>query len=245
MGAVSILRRQPPAVPPGSAERAALADLVTAKREADARRVALQQAHEAAQGAVQARRDAVERAEAAIATAKAEAANYLVAQRLGTAGEAPTTIKEARAHLVDAQDDLAAAMAAADTLAAQLEETASNAVLTLRTKEAAEAVVRAEAAEHARAVAAEVARLERELIRAGNELMWFVARGAFPRHEQPGVGHHRLVDSDIAMAVNRFESPPMSWGELYKQPDLRTDLMWSEVLLKLQLDPAAPLPIVK
>ncbi|HEX2941528.1 MAG TPA: hypothetical protein VHO91_10855, partial [Rhodopila sp.] len=104
---------------------------------------------------------------------------------------------------------------------------------------------RAEAAEHARAVAAEVARLERELVRAGNELLWLVGRGVFPRHEHPGIGHHRLVDSDIAMAVNRFESPPMSWGELYKMPELRTDLMWGEVLLKLQLDPAAPLPIVK
>ncbi|HEX2941490.1 MAG TPA: hypothetical protein VHO91_10615, partial [Rhodopila sp.] len=165
-----------------------MADLVTAKKAADARRVALQSAYEAAQEAVQARRDAVERAEAAIATAKAEAAAYMVAQRLGTAGDAPTTIKEARAHLVDAQDDLAAAMAACDTLASQLEETTHDAILGMRVKEGAESVVRAEAAEHARAVAAEVARLERELVRAGNELLWLVGRGVFPRHEHPGIG---------------------------------------------------------
>ena len=73
----------------------------------------------------QARRDAKEniaKAEAAVETAKTDAAVHLTAVALGNAGPAPLSVKAARDNVVVAQDALDAAISAGGALAGQEKE---------------------------------------------------------------------------------------------------------------------------
>jgi hypothetical protein len=100
--------KEPPPPPLESGERLALAAAIehrnAVQRELDATLRALDELQESrfAGGA----RKAVEAAREAVETAKANAAAFVTATILGTAGEPPMTVKEARAALEEAEDNL-------------------------------------------------------------------------------------------------------------------------------------------
>lgn len=126
---VNILRAvngRPENKPPQSPERIALAEAIKkhahAVRSFDATEKAIEDARartylHRGENSAEAR---VERAKAAVETAKANAVSYLTEQMLGTAGGPPMSVKDARAALVDAQEDLEALHSALAALEANL-----------------------------------------------------------------------------------------------------------------------------
>jgi len=105
--------------PPRTPERIALAEAIERHTAA----VRILDANKAAQElTTQTRRqaqDAVERSVAMIEEAKTNAATHLTAQAMGTAGEAPLSVKAARDNAVAAQDALEAALSAGAALVEQ------------------------------------------------------------------------------------------------------------------------------
>ncbi len=128
-----------------SPERAALAEAIAAQRAIEARLTGITSGLDAVRETVIACQIVVRRATEAVEAAKVSAAEYITAQALGTSGEAPRTIKEARAALQDAEDDLSAAKAARETLALHEQEARESLSYALvRSERAARAVFLAE-----------------------------------------------------------------------------------------------------
>jgi hypothetical protein len=203
-----------------SPQRAALAQAVAAQHEEHARRESVRAAHAQSIERAFACRDAVEQAYAALEQAKRDAADYAVALAGGKAGAAPMTIRDARARLTDAQDELEAAEATQAALQQQADKV-DHTFAPQRLKEAAIAVVQAEAGDHAHAVAEKV---------------------AFPWNEEPGLQYHHVQDPNVAAALNRMESPPSTWYELHRTPGLQGHTTWAQTMDLLAQDPNAPLP---
>ena len=103
-----------------SAERAALAAAVAGLAEHNARLAATSSALATVQERVYAARRRHEAAEAAVAKAKADAVTHLVDVAAGRAGEAPTTVRDAKRAAEDAADDLETLRAASTALDAEL-----------------------------------------------------------------------------------------------------------------------------
>jgi hypothetical protein len=105
--------------PPRTSERAALAAAIerhdAAQRQLAANKSAQEQTIDTR---IEARR-AVEKSAAMIEEAKVNAATFLANTIMGTAGEAPLTVKAARAAAQDAEDALEAALSAGAALAEQ------------------------------------------------------------------------------------------------------------------------------
>lgn len=228
-----------------SPERAALAKAVAAQQEETLRSDSLRSAHAASIDAVYAARDRVEQAQALLEKSKADAADHAVAVAMGRADKAPVSIREARAKLTEAEDDLAACEATRDALARQVERIGQT-FTSDRLREAAGAVVRTEAGDHAHAVAEKVAALQIDLVRYGTELRWLAGAGVFPWSEEPGSPqYHRVTDPNVATALSRLDSPSSSWNELHRVPDLQGHVTWAEAMSKLELDANTALPTNK
>jgi chromosome segregation ATPase len=107
MSAAVQLVRPSNAPPPRSPEREALAAAITRHAEAEQRLAATKRAMESSASAILQARTNLKKAAGAVEQAKTDAASYLTAQMLGSAGDAPLTIKQARAALQDAEHELA------------------------------------------------------------------------------------------------------------------------------------------
>jgi hypothetical protein len=240
MAAVHRLKQQAAATEaPGlSPERIALGVRIEASKAASAAVLAAASAYQIAEAATSEAHRTVEAAEAAVEQAKVDAGTYLAAVAGGTAGARPTTIREARAALQDAQDGLDAALSARNLLRSQM--TPGNGapeMALMRLRDAAVAVLTVEAATSAAALVAEVEALQRQLAERGSALNWLAtetgifARGTFGGFTDPGVGP----------ALARLTTPPCSWGGLGDAHDAGR-ARWQDALAALMVDAQAELP---
>jgi hypothetical protein len=228
--------------PPRSPARTALAEEIERARIIRERQEALTAAAAAANVAVFEAQGVVAAAEMALEAARKDNAEHLVRAAMGTAGVAPVSIKVARSRVTDAMDELAARSAARDTLDEQLAEARKPRYDTDRVKNAALRVVREDAMDICMAVVDRVESLQRDLVRFGSALNWLASAQVFEM-DSPSVGRGDYIkDSRIHIAVSRFQSPVSSWHELYRQPQLRDDVRWTEALDRLMQDATAPIP---
>lgn len=230
------LAASPPAI---SDQRRALAEAITRHHEAAAAHARLTAAtgwSGSAATAVSDARMALEQAEQGLAEAQQAAADHL-------AGDAPppaVTVADARRRITEATDALEAAKAARATLEARLPD-AANAERTARERVqlAARAVIRAEAAARARALADEVARMQRDLVTKGRELAWLAETGAFPLSETIGYTYGKPADAEIRSTIFRNEVMAQRWPD-FPAPD--GSAPWRDALAALQADAGATLP---
>jgi hypothetical protein len=220
-----------------SPERAELAARIEAAQSANASRAAVAAAHQTAELGVFAARRKVEAAEAAVEQAKSDAATFLTAVALGTAGERPATIKQARGVLQDAEDELESAIVARTALNAQMAQgDAAPGFALMQLKDAAAAVVRSEAPAAAANLVNEVAELQAKLAEKGSALEWLSLAGVFPRGTFGGI-----LDPVAASVWNRMMSPPNTWAGLSAEQHAGR-ARWQDALAALMTDATAPLP---
>jgi hypothetical protein len=105
--------------PPRTPEREQLAEAINQLAMAERTLAANKAAQEQTRKARWAAQDAVEASATLIEEAQANAAKFLTEQALGTAAEAPVSIKAVRVAAQDAQDELDAAIAASAALVEQ------------------------------------------------------------------------------------------------------------------------------
>lgn len=234
MAAVHKLKPEPPTISP---LRVALADRIEAARSANARSAAVASAHQTADAAVHRARRALETAASALEKSKADAGTFLADVALGTAGERPTTIRDARNALQDAEDELTSALAARDALNAQMAQGEGSPELNRALlKDAAIAVLTSEAATTANALVAEVHALQRQLAERGAALAWLANEtGIFARGTFGGI-----VDPQAATAMARLSSPPTAWMGLSGEQHAGRD-KWETALARLMSDAGAQL----
>ncbi|MGI4945164.1 MAG: hypothetical protein ACRYHQ_32150, partial [Janthinobacterium lividum] len=233
-----------PPAPAQSAERAALAVAIASHAELQARCNAAYKARDTADRAIWAARECLDAAPELIERAKANAAKALVDGALGVASPTSQSIREARNVLQDAEDELEAAEASRAALRTE-EDSLGRAMLWSQSKVqiAAEAVVRAEAANAAQALAAEVVRLQDEMLRQGQALEWLASRGALPVVEEHGSLHGQVRDPGVRIAIERMMAAPFRWN--LEDVDARPGAdAWRAALVALQFDAMAPLPVV-
>ena len=235
---MALLRKAP--APALSLERTALAAAIERHAAYLAERDAANRAEGPAEDAVTAAHRAVEAAQQAVERAPADAGRYLIAKAQGTAGEAPRTIRQARDALTDAEDALEAAIAARDAVKAEAARLATSWTDTVVTR-AAKAVLQAEGHDAARAVAAEVIRLQHDLVRAGQTLAFLVEAQVFPVVGAIGSNYGKPADEEIRDALFRLQySPPLTWHELTDRTDGAA--VWRAAVAALEADATAPLP---
>ncbi len=231
--------------PPLSAERVALADAIAAQVDLAARRAATSAAIGPASEAIWAAHSRVDAAPKLIERAKANCAQHLADVARGVGGTPPQTIREARNALTDAQDDLDVARATRDALEAELKRLDSrdyfvkNAV-----EEAARAVISAEAADTAKAMAAELTRLQHQVYTTGLALEWLTTSGrALPAIERHGGMFGRVADDTIRNTIQCLHEPPVAWDRrVHGMSDGAAP--WVAAFAALQVDATAPLPLV-
>jgi hypothetical protein len=218
-----------------SPERERLAEAI--ERHADA--VRMLDANKAAQESTQQTRrqaqEAVERSVAMIEEAKTNAATHLTAQAMGTAGEAPLSVKAARDNAVAAQDALEAALSAGAALVEQAkvaERELQYAAADL--DKAVREVVRAETG----AAVSELLK-QAEALQSG-----LVNRRVVLRH----LLHNEIIDEAAAPAVKSFlknRDMPGTFGNVEYQDwnhHPATDA-WKNAHAALRQDADAALPI--
>lgn len=229
--------------PPVSPERAALATAITAHAKLQARHDGAFSARDMADRAVWAARQRVDDAPELIERAKENEARRLIDMARGIDSPATQTIREARNLLQDAQDDLEAAEASRDGLRIETESVAIALIWSKsKLQDAAEAVVRAEATGLAHELAAEVIRLQHDMLRKAQALEWLARRGALPLVTEPGSLHGQVKDPATWTAIERLRSPPCTWNAIINVlPGVQP---WDATMAALQLDAMAPLPVV-
>jgi chromosome segregation ATPase len=114
--------------PVRSREREALGKAITNRNEALARLSAVRQAIEQAANNARTARHELERAEAAVGEAKTQAAKHAISTALGKEGTPQASIKQARAAVQAAQDDMDSAISAEAELAKELKAAESRLV---------------------------------------------------------------------------------------------------------------------
>jgi hypothetical protein len=229
------MKRAPEPTP----ERAALAHAIARAADADVRKAALVKARATADEEVRLARRAVDAAGEAVEAAPSNAARHLTDTALGTAGAAPQTIREARAAAIEAADHLDSCLAAREALGSE-QAAGNNGLPALLVTDAAVAVVKAEVAGRAAAMAAEVAELQRRLVVRGSALEWLSNKGVLP----PGA---RGAEDPIRDTVRRMEVSPQQWANgtiryatSVFEPTGR--LAWEAAFEQLLRDANAPLP---
>lgn len=233
------------APPPMSPERVALGLAISAHVALQAERTASEAAMQIASQSV---RDAYRRLDAApelLEQARTNAANYLAGIPLGETRTPPQTIREARDAAVDARDDLDAAKVAEDALRERVEQLDHEACELKRAVEkAALAVISAEMAGPTLAMAADLMRLQQEMLATGQALEWLTRTATtLPVVETHGGNFGRVADDAIRRAISRLHVPPSGWDN--QPPRTMGDATepWRAALAALQADPAAPLPL--
>lgn len=214
--------------PPGrSPERVALADAVEQSRAATARRTALTSALVAADTAVRKAAAQVEDAEADVEKSKADAADHLLAVASGRAGDAPRTTRAARDKLQDAQDELDAHRSARDELRRQTAEPDPAPFYQLGVTAAIDAVLKAEAAQQARAVVDQANKARAELVRSVLLVQFLDARN--------------LVDRNSLNGLTLLSQYPLS--DNYERDRTAATARWRETVEALANDPDAVLDL--
>ncbi len=246
MNAVLRLARKAPAPPspaPPSPERAKLAATIAAAAVAREEIAAMERALPAAREAVARARAAVERADAGVADASDAAIAGAIALASGKQPAPATSIREARDAQRDANDELANALAAEGEIKRRLQAAQTEATqpwVMDRPRNAAMAVIRAEAAEAARAIGERVAELQRELTQTGAIFVWLCETGALSLNATSYNETVRPADPELAQARSRMFSPPFTWNELIAQTPGAA--VWEATVAALMADAAAPLP---
>jgi hypothetical protein len=246
----SLKQKLPPVTPAAfqSAQRAELAVEIVASAAADTRKAALARAVATADDEVRAARRAVEAAETALQEAQGNATQHRVATALGTAGPPPLSVRECRALAVVAADDLQAGLEARDALKVELNaEQGRPDFARMRVKDAAIAVIKAEMAERAVALAAEVERLQKDLVSKGSALQWLSEAGATV--PMCGSSYSALTEAEkgIRDTIARLDVAPNQWATgtiryatSVFEPTGR--LKWEAAFEALKTDPNAALP---
>ena len=230
-----------------SPERTALALAIEERDGFEAELAAAQRATEPAAQAVENAEGAVEAAQAALEQSKSDAAKHLTSTALGTAGDPPRSIRDARAALLDAEDTLEAARAAQSALMVQTAEIERRRLgIEVRMRDAVRAVVGTEGGQAARRAAQELARLQREMVMRAAELDALIASGAVPLIEEHGAMFGKPIDPETRAALYRLQSPPRSWHALQigglHQPVTSDATAWQAAIATLGRDATAPLP---
>jgi len=170
-----------------TSQRADLAAAIAAAQYEAAEQAALRSAEAAASTASQAADRAVDNARAAVEECVAAMGNHMVATALGTAGEAPDSLRELRAKLAEAEGNAEAAKAVLDGIKARAESQESNSVyLKGIIEKAALAVLRDEAAKAAEGAVANMFRLQQAPVDQGVVLRWMVKAGLFSVVQESG-----------------------------------------------------------
>ena len=181
----------------------------------------------------------VEAAKAALDAAKATAVAHAARAIRGTApaGEAPS-LTAARAELATAQDDLEATEAALRAAAALADDVDGNVVAAERAlKAAVAAVIRAEGADRAKAVGANLVRLQHEMAEVATELQWLKDHAAIPLSERHGFMYGQIADEGMRVALQRMTQPLMDLAPRDGRP-----AAWEAALAALATDATAALP---
>ena len=231
--------------PPLSAERVALADAIAAHVDLQARQAATSAAIRTATEATWDARRRLDAAPELVERAKVNVAQHLADMARGVGGTPPQTIREARDAVRDAEDDLDVAKASHDALQAEMGRLDERAYFVKSAVEvAARAVISAEAADTARAMAAELTRLQHQVYTTGLALEWLTTTGrALPVIERHGGMFGRVVDDAIRDTVQCLHEPPVAWGRrVHGMSDGAAP--WVAAFAALQLDATAPLPLV-
>lgn len=227
-------------------ERAALAHAIAAHAAAVATVAATDDAGNRASQAVWDAQSAVTEAMEGLPAARDAMVNHLVAAAGGDDGPAPRTEREARAALADAEAALDAARAARDALKGRLPgaERERDWASMDRTK-AARAVIAAEAAGYAVALAGEVEALQRQSLAKGAALGWLVKAGALPVVTDTMFMNGRPADPAIRDTAFRHEQTMAvhssgGWNSIAAAVG---NSPWDDALATLERNAAAPLPL--
>jgi chromosome segregation ATPase len=162
-------------------------------------------------------REAIEKARAAIEEAKTNAADHLTSLALGTAGDAPISVEDARAALRAAEDKLVALEATETALAARL-KSCESALYFKRDhlNKGLQDVVKSETG--VRKLLSEFAALKREINERSDVLRWLHSKSLIP-DEFKGWGNEKIYN------------------------DLRDGTApWKDAFDRLSIDADAPLP---
>ena len=236
----------PSPTPERSALAAALAEALAAKRARDGALAA----EGPANAAVKAAREKVEDAEAAIEAAKAEAGRRAAASfATGDVLEAPTALRSARAALVEAEDDLAVAIAARDGLnARQSSDASAVADSDRKLHDAVAAVIRSEVAPSPEALGAEIIELQKQLANKVGAMSWLIDNaGALRRVREHGYYFGKPADEAVRAALLRMGTgnillQGMRWEDMIEaSPNVAT---LKAAAAALAQDAAAPVPSI-
>ena len=149
------------------------------------------------------------------------------------------TVGQARAAVIQAQDHLDECRDTRAALKAELDK-GDNGLSSLRVTDAARAVIRVEMQRRAVALAAEVTRLQRDLVAKGSALQWLA--GVLPRAD-------RGQDDPIRRAAERMESAPSCMDDRHGCAAYASFAIptggnaWAAAFEALLRDANAPLPL--
>ena len=224
-----------------TSQRADLAAAISAAHYETAEQAALRSASTAASTAFQAADRAVDSARAAVEECVAAMGNHMVATALGTAGEAPGSLRELRAKLAEAEVNAEAAKAVLDGIRVRAESQQSNSVyLKGIIEKAALAVLRDEAAKAADDAVANMLRLQQALVDQGVVLRWMVKAGLFSVVQEIGGVYGHPKDDRLRNALHRLDN---SLSQERGGINLTADRPWIETFEALKIDADAALPI--
>lgn len=227
-------------------ERAALAYAIAAHAAAVAHVNATDDASTRATSAVWDAQAALTAAQASVIEARDATVQHLIEVASGGTGLAPRTERQARDAVADAEAALDAARATRDALKGRLPDAEADRDRTARKRtDAARAVIAAEAAGHATALAVEVEALQRQSLAQGAALRWLVSAGAVPVITAIGFIHGQAADDVTRAAVMRHDMTllihtPDGW---HRTAAAAGDVRWDAALTDLERDAAAPLPL--
>lgn len=229
-----------PASDPLLIARAMLRDAIAAHREAERVHTALEAADLTTLDRVTAARLAVEAAEVALASAQAAETEHAINSLIGDAAAAPQSVREARAALQFAEDDLRLARATRAALQQRTTLTVLDIKAEVERRDAAAlAVLRLAPA--ALALADRVAALQREMADLGAALLWATDHRIVDTEGKPGDAPWQAGTPAVAMvARHRLESPSTTWKALIS--DVPGDRPWRQAFEALKQDAQAPLP---
>ena len=226
-----------------SPERQALASLIVEREELQKRERVLSTAKAAADRAVWAASGEVDAAKAALQETGEQAIARLLAEAAGEAQDGPSAAAAARLRVSEAEMALVDARLARDALEERLRQPGGSGFGDMRLRDAALAVVAAEAGPHARGLVERVSELRRDLARASREFRWLAQHGALPVEREPGDRFGKPVDDTARTLLWRTDPQYVNRDDDLNAPALRADGPWIAALDALQLDAAAPLPV--
>ena len=228
-------------------ERVALAHAIAGHAAAIAHVVATDEAGNRASQAVWDAQAAVTAAHEGVGEARDASVQHMIAAAGGDTGPAPRTERQARDALADAEAALDAARSARDALKGRLPDAERERDIAARRRtEAARAVIAAETADHAAALAVEVESLQRNALAKGAALARLAKARAVETVQQPGMEYGRPADPAIRAALYRhdlvmqFAVTPDGWHHASAQAGAAP---WDAALAALERDAAAVLPL--